>query len=136
MAPRDTQSVPQSTHPRNTQPETQPETYACVNEQRCQTQRSAVARLENCQNLQICMYCSTVIGSEATGAYCLLHEPVTASHGACRRCYRRFCSQLRRGVTNPLSSLVRLRRRHIFGVPFDPYQQLVTSQGQNSGSAL
>ena len=83
------------------------------------------------------MYCSVVIGSEPTGAYCLLHEPEHASHGACKRCFRRFCHQLRRGVTNPLSGLVKMRRQHIFDVPFDPYQQTYQRDGSpRSGSAL
>lgn len=126
MAPRDTQSVPHTAHSTHD---------AYLDEQ--PSHLAAPLRWNPPAAVYVCMYCSTVIGSEHTGAYCLLHEPAHASHGACQRCYRRFCHQLRRGVKNPLAPLVRLRRQHIFGVPYDPYQQTYSPRdGSPSGSQL
>lgn len=80
--------------------------------------------LQNSQQplIRVCMYCSVVIDSQPQ-AYCLLQEPANTTHGACERCTRRFLREFRAGVKSPLLDLIHLRRVHIWGVPYDPYQQ-------------
>ncbi len=73
------------------------------------------------ERVRICMYCSVVLDSNPQ--YCLIVEPSNASHGACDRCFRRFNREHRAGIVSPLLDLIRVRRVHIWGVPYDPYDR-------------
>lgn len=132
MAPRHTQSVPQAPHVATPR-------HVDTNERKAHLARLATPPLTNSQDssswsipalVHVCMYCSVVMDS--TPQYCLLHEPPDTTHGACDRCYRRLLRELKQGIASPLLDLIRVRRLHVFGVPFDPYlaTQAETSQAQ------
>lgn len=113
----DTESVPQS----------QPHTPAYADVYAAALDTQATGNIRNSQEyipterVRICMYCSTVL--DASPEYCLIVEPANASHGACDRCFRRFSREMAAGIRSPLLDLIRVRRVHIWGVPYDPYDR-------------